>query len=931
MPIQFSAWPPTKYDPDNWPDNWLRFEAEYPGSGRRSRLAAHADVPYSARVTNDEPTSQPLGRIASDYIQKLQTYLAAFGKSLDLPAGWDNAFKFPDDDSPQAKDLMHWLDVWPPVDAPVPDLTPRIASWNLSRNPNGELPANIIMVASEFLNGSQTMAAFNFGLRVPMLVQADDNGFRVTIRSMTAEYLAEQQLSWSQLVEKEIFPAGSQRTDVLASLVRNVSDRDSPIVREIAASAAVVPASIEMEEFWITSEQEADLEQKPIVIETVSKALGSINRNPHRLSYQVFSKIEVSFGQVGTDINARLISTETCPLVTHVGQGEVMIFDQTPPAENPGVSPPAHYDWTLRRPTRRDEMLETYRRLWAASGGPDKELKDPGFNVRLCPQFVKADRNQLPGATDTKKIELPANKQLPPRRDEFSAVSAYYNSSDFFEMLGGYGIFPGTFVVRAQTDIQVFYRYGITPGPGGGGRTLNAQVAFDCHENGGLPPIRMNLALAELSRWSRPVHPDGKRTWAEPLGIATDVRWMMHEFGHYLLAARLGKLEFDFAHSAGDAMAAIYADPDSRLADRRRGVAESFRGVTYPYVFSTRRHDRTPRSGWAWYGGMNRAVIQAPPRGCDVTKGYLTEQILSSTLFRLYRALGGDTHLADDPTAPDVAIRRRASFVTLYLLIKAIQGFAQSPTKAEMLELGMEDASLLLGGDLELVPQPSFPIAMPQPDGWRGGMMHKVVRWTFEMQGMFPDDPTIPLNGVGQPPTVDIYIEDRRPQEELTPEGRMTYGRGSYAPVSLDWADDALWFAKDGLTLGNRGSQAAEDVTGRFWVGIMQAEPTVNQGLTTTIEWTGAMPLVVNSPIASGQTEPLDMSDIDIAIAEAQTIGAVAIVVLIEVTCPVDRANTDPLADLAVRVDDPDDLPKTPRALVDLVANDNNLGLFMLH
>ena len=51
-----------------------------------------------------------------------------------------------------------------------------------------------------------------------------------------------------------------------------------------------------------------------------------------------------------------------------------------------------------------------------------------------------------------------------------------------------------------------------------------------------------------------------------PLGIAADPRWCWHEFSHVLLMAATGQREFAFAHSAGDALAAIVCDAESKLA-----------------------------------------------------------------------------------------------------------------------------------------------------------------------------------------------------------------------------------------------------------------------------------------------------------------------------------------------------------------------------
>ena len=79
-----------------------------------------------------------------------------------------------------------------------------------------------------------------------------------------------------------------------------------------------------------------------------------------------------------------------------------------------------------------------------------------------------------------------------------------------------------------------------------------------------------------------------------------------------------------------------------------------------------------------------------------------------------------------------------------------------------------------------------------------------------------------------------------------------------------------------------------------------------------------------------------------VAASQTPPAGKVALL-LVEITTLADRANTDPHMDYAVRVDTPPNrtppdqrkmllnaqLPRPTRALVDLVASDNNLGLLV--
>ena len=57
-----------------------------------------------------------------------------------------------------------------------------------------------------------------------------------------------------------------------------------------------------------------------------------------------------------------------------------------------------------------------------------------------------------------------------------------------------------------------------------------------------------------------------------------------------------------------------------------------------------------------------------------------------------------------------------------------------------------------------------------------------MIRWAFEAQGLYRNI----TNAPGHPPPVDVYIPDRRPLRDH-PYGDITYGPGSYNPVSLEW------------------------------------------------------------------------------------------------------------------------------------------------
>ena len=134
-----------------------------------------------------------------------------------------------------------------------------------------------------------------------------------------------------------------------------------------------------------------------------------------------------------------------------------------------------------------------------------------------------------------------------------------------------------------------------------------------------------------------------------------------------LLTTSVGELQFRFAHSPGDALAAIVSDPELKLA-----TDPNWRGSTFPWVFLPRRHDRCVLQGWSWSGGLHYALSQVEDVVGPRRKAYWSEQILSSSLFRLYRSIGGDTMKAG-LNDPDLHARRSASHYCVYLIMRGIE------------------------------------------------------------------------------------------------------------------------------------------------------------------------------------------------------------------------------------------------------------------
>jgi hypothetical protein len=213
------------------------------------------------------------------------------------------------------------------------------------------------------------------------------------------------------------------------------------------------------------------------------------------------------------------------------------------------------------------------------------------------------------------------------------------------------------------------------------------------------------------------------------VGMGAEGRTVYHEFGHALLWDSVHSANFGFAHSAGDSLAMIVTDPHTLITGTDRFIVFTFCPLSMSSA-DDRRADRLPAAGWAWGGVQD-------------TNGYPSEEILTTTLFRVYRSLGGDS--------AQQALQEFASRYSLYLIIRAIGSLAISPITPTPLPDNFADA--LMAADRLTT---SF-------EGYSGGAMHKVVRWSFEKQGLYqPPTQPRPFIAPGAPPAVDVYINDGR-------------------------------------------------------------------------------------------------------------------------------------------------------------------------
>jgi hypothetical protein len=918
-------------------------------------LLRHPTAPYVGEV--DEINNDSMQGIAYDYI------IAA--NSLTVPH-IDTPLKIPPEllkalappphtDSSDARSFR-WLPIgWPlqtgnsnprtPADSKVQTLVSfQVLRQDVSSDRSTLPDLTVVMLATRFIDVFRLPYGFEFGIRiVAHLYRQSGGAYKVRITGMSASLPFG---AWRNIGRHDF-----RVDDLLAQFIFLFG----PQARiSIAAATGLNNTSIQLPAIRLSVDgSETRVEQ--MAFGAASPELGS---TPYSLLLGGISEKPTTPVKLDTLINKVVLVADAKP-------GDAWVFPRDP-ASQPEHGTDKIGELHKRRPTRAEHVLEPYRceaeitkdefdplvypRRRAtppppgaghAGTAPRNTLDVDELRVEACPGFVLADRNPWGKDSDgTKMVRLPGRRKRPhPRSDDYSAVSAEYNFAQFFERLSAYGIDSHQYFLHAKLPLKIYYRSGIRPGPGKDGRTINARVMVEGqsedYEGGGVDVIRpflqVHLALASLStRFREPWRLKKGPSQAQPMGIATDARWIWHEIGHVLLMASVGELQFRFAHSAGDALAAIVGDPQSILATDRK-----WRGATFPWVYLPRRHDRCVCEGWSWTGQMHRdlaqvAHIQGPRR-----KGYWSEQILSSSLFRLYRCIGGDTEKSHSPDTEkaceiDRYARESASHYCVYLIIRGIQllgtTYVVPAYEPDQFVSALIDADIGTGPwDVEFPPDSKDKFYRV------GGCVHKVIRWAFEAQGLYGAFST-PRDARGTPPPVDIFIKDLRPLFDAATCGPVEYGPGSYVPVSLDWdskqgeADPApAWQAdpKEGIVsfedgiyvkVGNRGTQTAQNVTVSVWWCPWAA---------------GTLPPLWNDSNSDWQPYgPATTAAQDIEPNEVGCFGPFSLsgssptsryVVLAQATCDDDMANIVPEAEL------PCGREEAP--LVDLVANDNNLGL----
>jgi len=606
-----------------------------------------------------------------------------------------------------------------------------------------------------------------------------------------------------------------------------------------------------------------------------------------------------------TEISApgpRIVNLASLDLVSAAGP--------TAFASDPQSCSPAD-EFSPRRPVRAHERLDPFRAKTTRLVSP---LHKAGlFEVRQTPL------GQFLGNNDPRQVQAVDITRLPLRADALSAAHAFLRADELMQRFTAYSLPVADYFKMAKLPLVLRHHAPIRGARDG--NTVNAQVRPDdvglsLTEQSGpktgadpRPQIEVSFGAANLRRRGL-VNVTPSRSRLQPAGLAADRRWAWHEFCHVLNYASFGKLEFRFAHSAGDALAAIVADPDSSLARRPLPFA---RHITFPWVAMGRRHDRDPMRGWACCGRRNLARLASSTAFDNQRRGYFEEQLLSSALFRFYRAIGGDCATTDE--------RRAASDYAVYLIFRAIEMLGQTTPPTRTIEgfvneLMQADTATGAWDVIASWPENVAPRTLHRI----GGCVHKVMRWAFERQGLYAtDDPLKTVEGVGKPPAVDIFIANARPRDHGAPPPED----GGYWPVPLRWSKtDQPWHASDAgiklragrlvVTVRNRGAQPAQAVSVVCWLWPAATAPA--PAPTFTSAW-------VATAAPSQNVPPGAAVDFEFAPGVPLT-GAKRYFVFAVATCAADRANLDPASGQpCASIDTP---------LLDLVANDNNLGLRIL-
>ncbi|KAG8534314.1 uncharacterized protein KY384_001158 [Bacidia gigantensis] len=432
--------------------------------------------------------------------------------------------------------------------------------------------------------------------------------------------------------------------------------------------------------------------------------------------------------------------------------------------------------------------------------------------------------------------------------DTFAAVNGYYHITRLFELVDELGIGVSTLFQNTTLPVPVDHR--------GLNDDVNAQAPGNTLGNGSGGFLF------------------GRAAQNSKIGIAADFRVTAHEFGHALLWNAVRSPNFGFAHSPGDSIAVISCDPGSQAPDRFD---------TFPWSPIRRSHGRKIADGWAWGGAK---FIQ------DTFFGYEREQILSTSLFRLYQAIGGDA-------LGNITKQTWASKYTLYLILG---GIAQLTQKSPVPDTYV---SFMINADKGKIL------------GYPAGAVRKIIRWAFEKQGLFqPVSAPSPVQKEGAPPQVDVYIDDGRKGEYNyvadfnNAPGIWNRQKGDGVQVHQTPVISTTNFVY--VTIQNRGAQAAQGIQVKAYVSTVEKAQKWDAQHTDFAELTLTTPDNIPALAAGGSLNvgPFKWTP-DQKFAKHT--------LLVSVSAQSDLSNVDPNSNL--------ECAKGPIDLDKLVPFDNNLAM----
>jgi hypothetical protein len=377
--------------------------------------------------------------------------------------------------------------------------------------------------------------------------------------------------------------------------------------------------------------------------------------------------------------------------------------------------------------TSKDSKFDRFSDLPELEKRKDKValpwLKVPrqATTLNLLSNYVKLEDRTMP-TLDFPSVSSPFNFEYPCDSHLFAAFSAFYHCERILQLMMEMGFDLKAYFKKTGLPIIIDPH---------ASKEINA-VAHG-KTGGGLDYLAFGTA-------------DG-----DTLGICVDPRVILHELGHAILQEHIGSSELGFAHSPGDSLAAILQDPFSKLTGDDRYI-------TFPFMKTApkfdRNHKRDVAKGWGWFGA-------------NWDSNYNGEQVLSSTLFKLYQAVGGDS--------PDMEERLFASKYVAYLIFKSVAMLGTPTPHPEIFADILKEVDAITINSI----------------GHPGGALGKVIRWSFEQQGLYSN--RRPVIGPGKPPEFDICIDDGR--------------KGGYLPYGSDFnSTPGVWnrHYQDGLEINER-------------------------------------------------------------------------------------------------------------------------------